>query len=620
MKKITLILLVNMFVYFELQSQCVLSCYNYSLSPVSFSVFPSAGVDAIPLFSPSIDDGLTPSVPLGFNFNFFCGTYSAVLVCSNGFLQFDFGSPANLAFANPSQFFPSPTSPNGLVALNMNDLDPNMGGSITYTTIGVSPNQMFILTYSNVPIWNYNTSLNTGQIILYETSNIIEIHSNSINASNTNIYTGTQGIESTTGTMGSAVPGRNSTLFQVVNSDAYRWTPIPTYTPAAPTNTFSGPTSLCQGTTGNYSITPSQGANSYNWIMPNGWVGTSSTTAMSATAGATGAISVTTSYSCGTSAPALYTVTTLAPPFISVSSVTPNPICSGNTSTITPAGAVSYTMMPNYINSSGSFTVMPSVASSYTIFGTGSNGCNSQNSALAWVNVLQTPTVTVNSGSVCLGQQFTFIANGANNYTYSTLFPSITPTAAGTYSCLVTGEASNGCGSEALGQLTVNPLPAMMVTATKNEICFKEKVTLTASGALSYSWSNSSTLTAITVTPLGTQQYSVTGYNEFGCAASKSITMVVNPCVGITESSLADMTTLVYPNPSEGIFNIKHIATEGAYNYELFDPYGRLIERFSSERESFKLDLENQAPGIYFLKANHSGFYTTHQLIKIDRR
>jgi hypothetical protein len=60
------------------------------------------------------------------------------------------------------------------------DINPNLGGTIRYYTTGVAPNRRFVLSYENIPMFSCGTSSPSiyfrGQIKIYETSNIIEIH------------------------------------------------------------------------------------------------------------------------------------------------------------------------------------------------------------------------------------------------------------------------------------------------------------------------------------------------------------------------------------------------------------------------------------------------------------
>src|SRR5579872_6155209 len=49
-------------------------------------------------------------------------------------------------------------------------------GTETYSTDGVAPFRKFVLTWCSCSMYSCGTQLTTSQIILYETTNIIEVH------------------------------------------------------------------------------------------------------------------------------------------------------------------------------------------------------------------------------------------------------------------------------------------------------------------------------------------------------------------------------------------------------------------------------------------------------------
>jgi|ERR1035437_6044280 gliding motility-associated-like protein len=71
------------------------------------------------------------------------------------------------------------------------------------------------------------------------------------------------------------------------------------------------------------------------------------------------------------------------------------------------------------------------------------------------------------------------------------------------------------------GSITAN------VSSSSVAICYGENATLTASGGITYSWSNSATTSSIIVTPSATSTYSVSVSNGF-CSDDTSITITVN--------------------------------------------------------------------------------------------
>jgi len=143
---------------------------------------------------------------------------------------------------------------------------------------------------------------------------------------------------------------------------------------------------------------------------------------------------------CGVSASNAATVTINSLPIVSVNSGT---ICSGQSFTMTPSGATTYTF------SNGSDVVTSSVNASYTVTGTDANGCqNSAVSALS-VNALPVVTAVTNNTLLCVGQTATLSASGATTYTWSTTdnttAVAVSPTIQTTYT--VNGTDVNGCSN-----------------------------------------------------------------------------------------------------------------------------------------------------------------------------
>jgi len=85
--------------------------------------------------------------------------------------------------------------------------------------------------------------------------------------------------------------------------------------------------------------------------------------------------------------------------------------------------------------------------------------------------------------------------------------------------------ATNGCDTIVTLNLIVNPNPIIDVTASQDLFCEETPITLTASGATSYIWSNALEIAnPIVVYPINTTTYMVTGTVE-GCIGTSSITI-----------------------------------------------------------------------------------------------
>ena len=110
-----------------------------------------------------------------------------------------------------------------------------------------------------------------------------------------------------------------------------------------------------------------------------------------------------------------------------------------------------------------------------------------------------------------------------------------TPTATTTYT--VTGTDANGCVNTDQVTVTVNALPTVGAGSNfdfmGNTVCAGTTVTLSGSGASTYSWNNGIT-DATAFTPTATTTYTVTGTDANGCVNTDQVTVTVNalPTVG----------------------------------------------------------------------------------------
>lgn len=270
----------------------------------------------------------------------------------------------------------------------------------------------------------------------------------------------------------------------------------------------------------------------WSWTFTGGTPSTSTLQNPTVTYAAAGTYTVTlvASNSFGSSAPATQTISITATPTLAAVA-SPSVICAGQSSVLTATGATSYTWSPGGATIS-TVSVSPATTTVYTV--TGANGgCTATRTVQ--VNVTPSPTVTVNSPTICAGSTATLTASGATSYVWSTgsTASSITVTPSATTSYTVTGTTS-GCSSAATSTVTVTPLPT--VTVNSATICAGSTATLTASGATTYSWNTGSTSSSINVTPVATTVYTVTGTTS-GCSSASTATASVVPNPTVTASS-----------------------------------------------------------------------------------
>ncbi|MBL7705206.1 MAG: gliding motility-associated C-terminal domain-containing protein [Taibaiella sp.] len=141
------------------------------------------------------DDYFSPSIiDIGFPFDFYGQTYTQCLTSGNNFITF------NLSYVGLSSSWTwAAATGNGQVdnaiLLAFQDLDLNYGGNIQYQTFGSPGSRKFVVQYCDVPKYGgaaCNAIKVTNQVILYEGSNIIEFHTQSM--------PGSPGCPSTNGT------------------------------------------------------------------------------------------------------------------------------------------------------------------------------------------------------------------------------------------------------------------------------------------------------------------------------------------------------------------------------------------------------------------------------------
>ncbi len=189
-----------------------------------------------------------------------------------------------------------------------------------------------------------------------------------------------------------------------------------------------------------------------------------------------------------------------------------------------------YTWMPTPgpIVGVNNIVVSPSVTTTYTICGFfGILQCPVCKTLTVVVNPTPTIVAIASPSVICRTQSSTLTASGATSFTW---FPGAIPgsviTVSPNFSTTYTVLGTNGlCQSTQTVSLIVNPLPT--VTVNSSTICPGNNAVLTASGAVSYSWSTGATTNPITVTPSVSTIYTVTGTNAFGCTDKKNAAVLV---------------------------------------------------------------------------------------------
>jgi len=274
------------------------------------------------------------------------------------------------------------------------------------------------------------------------------------------------------------------------------------------------------------------GGSTYSW---SGGQTTTSIT-VSPTANTTYTVTGTNGNGCSSSAIKAITVNPIPTTSISVSPA--STLCSGNSVTLTASGAATYNWSPGG-QTTAVINVSPTTNTTYTV--TGSNGCTSTATQTITVKLLPPTVISVSpSATICSGSSATLSVTGGVSYSWSTgqttTSITVSPTANTTYT--VIGTNAFGC-TRTRTQLITIATPTITVTASPSAtVCNGTLVTLTASGATSYSWAGGQTTASITNLVLSTSTYTVTGTSAIGCTntTTTSVTVVAPPTVTVSVS------------------------------------------------------------------------------------
>ena len=164
---------------------------DYAVQTIPFqSAFSYVNSNTIPISTVNPDDFWSPVFTLPFNFNFFNAQYTKLLVGSNGLMTFDIinNPPGGLCPYSYSSTIPSTTFPvrNAIYGVYQ-DINfftlPTPNSSINYyildNGVNAAPNRVFVMNTNEVLNFTQqpdNSGLQSYQVILYETTNVIEIN------------------------------------------------------------------------------------------------------------------------------------------------------------------------------------------------------------------------------------------------------------------------------------------------------------------------------------------------------------------------------------------------------------------------------------------------------------
>jgi len=230
----------------------------------------------------------------------------------------------------------------------------------------------------------------------------------------------------------------------------------------------------------------------------------------------------------------------------STSATCANPGSASITSVV--GGTAPYTY--KWSNGSTSSSSGPVGAGIYCVDVKDHNGCSDSLCIHVIGTGLPTITVTPNPDTICGGGQVALTASGAGvggTYAwtpagsglscYNCSNPTASPSATTIYT--VVGTDINGCKNKDSVIVAVLPSPTISISAPNDSICAGQNLVLTASGGVTYSWTDghtTSTANPLTVSPLVNTTYTVTGTNAKGCTGIATFTVYISELSSLTVS------------------------------------------------------------------------------------
>lgn len=478
------------------------------------------------------DDSWSAAVSMGFTFNFYGTNYTQCVIGSNGLISFNL---ANASGYCPWSLAGVGTLPNAgfaaaknTIMLTYQDINPSLGGQIQYQTIGTAPNRKFVVLYKNIMMFSCTSQCNYMAIVLYETTNVFELHiGNKPICSTWNSGLAIQGSQNNAPMPTAHItPGRNNTVWGA-NQDGRR------FTPTSPTNTAAYTITQIP-----YAMVNSPGSN-FVWANTNGQTFPYNNGTLNVNIIPPG----TTGYflsgaACGTSIGSITQDTTWitrATPSVTTT-VIPD-VCSQGIGSATATPGAGSPAPCTYTWNPGAITGNPATnltAGTYTVTQHDGNGCNSTATAIitdtpANFSYTSTP-VSCPGGSDGTATANVTPATGVITYQWSTgaNTQTVTGLPAGNHWCY----ASNSTGCSDTIYVTITEIPAMNLSAVNivDANCYtfangQATIDVTQGTApYAYDWDISSSLAATALDlPAGLNTCTVTDAN--GCVQTIGVTI-----------------------------------------------------------------------------------------------
>lgn len=383
--------------------------------------------------------------------------------------------------------------------------------------------------------------------------------------------------------------------------------PIPTVTAMSD----DADNTVCAGTA--VTLT-GMGASTYTWTG-----GVTDAVAFNPAGTATYTVTGTDANGCMNTATTIITVNPL-PMVMAMSDNSDNAVCAGSAITLSAMGtATSYTW-DNGVTDAVAF--IPTSTATYIVTGTDANSCTNTASITITVNAL--PVVDLGPDFTQCGSATLDAGNAGASFAWSdaSTGQTLTVTSTATYSVTVT-DGSTGCSASDMVNVTINPLPVVDMAPFATLVCNNMGVVTLTGGSPAGGVYSGTNVSGVTFDPTGLTgmylfTYTVTDANN--CMNSDTASAFVDMCEGVASKENNVQSISVYPNPTEGIFNISISNTDfEQLTINIVDIQGKVVfnetDKNITKEYNKQIDLEGLAKGVYYIKMNTGSDLKIEKLI-----
>ncbi|MBF90396.1 MAG: hypothetical protein CMP75_01375, partial [Flavobacteriales bacterium] len=169
------ILLIAVFTFFNVKAQYIYQSDTTLCLGESITIGASGAVVEPSLIN--TDDIHSGVIDLPFDFEFYGDIYNQFVISANGYITFNLGVANQYAVYPILAPIPNPgNEPENAIMAPWHDIDPGVAGNIVYGTLGIAPNRIFYIIFCEIPMYACNDLIANQQIMLFESSNKIEMH------------------------------------------------------------------------------------------------------------------------------------------------------------------------------------------------------------------------------------------------------------------------------------------------------------------------------------------------------------------------------------------------------------------------------------------------------------